>query len=398
MRGIGQNVWPKLWEALPEAYRTKKSVFKVMRGAQSVPEWCQFPNGSKIIFGSEEQDDAAFEGFVADWWWCDEPVRQAIYSAMQARLIANMGSQWFTLTPLGARSAWMIPFYLEPPDNTFVLDVDQSDNPAMTEDKRKAFRESLRCPEREMAARLHGTFEVLGDRVFEEYDPSVHVIDEFMPPRDWVHGLTVDPHHKRPAYMVWWAYDANSRTYYFYREWPTDDFFAARSGGLQPQEYAALIRNIEGRTKVHCRVCDPRFGKAQHQRHGFSETSWVRLMAEFGLIFDARVPNTGSIEYGHQVMESALHYNKDFELGPTNAPRLYITRNCRNLDRAMRNYGFLDVKDPIKGLFRKVSEEFKDPIDAVRYTLLYGIPPTVDQMKSMQHVTEDMLNDFNEWG
>jgi len=394
-RGIGENLWPFLEGILPQALRRRKSGLHVVRGQGGIPEKFTLPNGSRVIFSSEEQDDFQFEGFVADWWWCDEPVRQKIYNAMQARLAANLGPMWFTLTPLGARSAWMMPFYREPPDDVYIVQVVQRDNPAMTADKRKAFEEAGEWPEREKAARLRGEFEVMGDRVYEEYDPDVHLVDDFAIPRDWVRGLTVDPHHKRPAFMLWWAYDPNTQSYYFYREWPNYDFFKARSGGLTPVEYATIIRNAEGRFPASRRICDPRFGKAEHQRHGYKETCWVDQMADVGLDFDAHVPNTGNLEYRHQVISKMLRWDKRFEIGPSNQPQIMVFRSLTNLDKAFRHYGYLDVDNPVKGLFKKVSEEFKDPMDTVAYTVLCPPPLTAAEVKALQRWTPEDLEKEN---
>lgn len=394
-RGIGENIWPRLHDFMPAMWRHQS---KVMKGAMGVPEWVVFPNGSKVLFSSEEQDDFSFEGFIGDWWYCDEPVRQQIYNAMQARLIKNFGPQWFALTPLGARSAWMLPLYLEPPDDTFIVTVDQTDNPGLTDDQRREFAKNGEWTDRERDARLHGRFEVLGDRVIERYDPSVHLIPSFMPPEKWIHGLSVDPHHKRPAFMVWYAFDPVSRVFHCYREWPSDrDFFKCRAGGLSPGEYATLIRNVEGKFPARARICDPRFGKAEVSLHGIKQTSWVELMAQYGMAFDANVPNTGTIDYGHQVIDDLLRYDRNFPVGPTNTPHLFVHDCCKNLDKAIRNYGFLDVKDPVKGLYRKVSEEFKDPIDALRYALLYPLPATADQIDALQRFSEADLNRENEY-
>lgn len=396
-QGIGENIWPVIQRAIPQKLRNSRQLFNVVKGAQGVPVSLNFPNGSHLIFGGEEQDDFAFEGFVADWWWCDEPVRQAIFNAMQARLMANMGPMWFTLTPLGARSAWMLPYYRGEHSDTFVLRVVQSDNPAMTEDKRRAFADGGQWTDRERAARIEGEFEVMEDRVFESYNPDVHLIEPFVPPKEWIRGVTVDPHHKRPAFMVWWYFDPDAKVYYFSDEWPNEDFFRMRAGGKTPTEYATIIRNIEGRRPATVRICDPRFGKAEHMRHGYKETCWADQMAELGLFFDANVPNVGGLDYGHAAIIDLLYYDKDFPLSPTNQPRIKIFTTCKNLDRAFRNYSYLDVKDPIKGLYKKVSEEYKDPIDGVRYTVLYPIPLTADQAAKLQRWTAEELERENDY-
>lgn len=394
--GIGENIWPALRAFVPDSWRAERHHFKAVKGPLGTPENLTFPNGSKILFLSEEQEDWCFEGFVADWCWVDEPVRQAIMNAMQARLMANSGPMWFTLTPLGARSAWMLP-YLDGTDReSKTITVTQTDNPGLTDEQRRAFASNPNWTDREKRARLYGEFEVLGDRVFDMFESSVHVVPPRSLSRKLIHGMTVDPHHRKPAYMVWWTFEPSTRAYHFYREWPNDrDFFRATDGGLTPPQYAALIRGVETRLPALHRICDPRFGPSEHTQHGVKSTCWVDSMAELGLRFSCDVPNIRTIEYGHQVINDLLHYDRNFPVSPTNSPRLTIASECKNLIKAFQMYGFIDVKDAVKGLFRKVSEEFKDPIDAVRYTVLWPVPATKEQVDELQWITPERLAEEN---
>lgn len=393
-RGIGQNIWPALYEMLPAAVRRQ---LKVIKGAGGVPEYADLPNGSRWLFASREQEDMSFEGFVLDWAWFDEPNRQSLFSAVWARLFDYHGPAWFTMTPLEAECAWLYrSWYLERPDDVGVVEVSMKDNPANTEEMIRTFAENGEYTDREKKARVFGAFEFLGNRALDVFDPSIHVCQAFLPPADWIHGLTVDPHHKRPSYMVWWAFNAASNTRHYYREWPTSDFFKMKEGGLTPAEYAAIIRNAEGARIARVRIVDPRFGKAEHQRHGFHETSWVNLMAQYGLNFDANVPNTGSIDYGLQVITDRMRYDKNFPIGPSNHPKIYIHDGLANMVTACMNFAFTDAKEG-KEPHQSVSEEFKDPIDAMRYTELYPLPVTLMEALSLQPFTPETLRAANDY-
>jgi hypothetical protein len=217
-RGIGENIWPALEESLPVKVRKE---MRVIRSAGGVPDNVTLPNGSKWLFFSEEMDNIVFEGWSADWAWVDEPVRKSIYSALWARLFDFQGSLWFTQTPLGAESAWIYQsLYLDRPDDVGVVEVSMADNPRNTAEMIKSFADNGEYTDREKAARLYGKFEFLGNRVLELFDPAVHICKAFLPPTDWIHGLAVDPHHKRPAFMLWFAFNPHSKTYHFYREYP----------------------------------------------------------------------------------------------------------------------------------------------------------------------------------
>lgn len=338
-----------------------------------MPDTIELWNGSTWMFATEEQDTMTLESFIADWAWCDEPISQDKYSAIWARLTDFMGHFYFTLTPLKGKCAWLHKIFIqEQPPDTATVKVWQGDNPFMTKEKREAFIRDGNFTQAEAAARVYGEFEFLGSRVFETFDQEVHVVKPFIPGSDWIHGLTVDPHHKRPAYMLFWAYSTSLDRFVFYKEWPPVDFFQLRGGGRSPQDYAAIIRQAEAsiRRRISVYRCDPRFGKAEHLRHGVKEAAWCSLMAEQGFTFDANIPNTGEVEYGHQVIAQRLHYDKNYPIEGTNVPGILVTEDCPNLIVALANYAYRDDGDLETGMHKKVSEEYKDPIDTMRYTVL----------------------------
>lgn len=120
-------------------------------------------------------------------------------------------------------------------------------------------------------------------------------------------------------------------------------------------------------------------------------------MAEYGLYFDAEIPNTGKIDYGITVVQDLLRFDRNFPVGPTNRPRLLVHDCCPNVINGLMNFGFIDVRDPVKGLYRKVSEEYKDACDVVRYTALYNMPLTDAEVLKVQRVKEKELGDWNDY-
>jgi hypothetical protein len=90
--------------------------------------------------------------------------------------------------------------------------------------------------------------------------------------------------------------------------------------------------------------------------------------------FDARVPNIGRIEVGEQKIVELLRWDRNFPRGPTNQPKIVIHDTCPNLIAALENYGVPATHNPAKESDLSRSDEFKDPIDALRYTVLYPVP------------------------
>lgn len=394
-RGIGQVIWPEFRKWLPPALFASGKI--EVRSSQDGPKWCVLPNGSRIHFGSGSQSPDQFEAFHIDWAWVDEPINERIYNGIWRGLTDYYGPIWFTLTPLGAECLWMADWvrdaqcWTNPPTR-------QHDNPYLSEAARKEFAKDGRFTKRERRARLFGEFEFLGGKVFEAFDPQVHAIQAFPIPAHWPQGLTVDPHHRRPAFCLWWALDPHSEPnwiYHFFREWPLGDFFEQQDGALTPPEYAALFRGIEAARPVDYRICDPRFGKSEVVYHGKSESSWAEMMHDCGLDFDTDIEEIGRIETGHVKIQRMLHWDRNFPLSPTNTPRIFVHDTCPNLLTAFERYAFEDIRDPDKGYTEKVSERYKDPIDAVRYTVLWQVPYTGVQVKNLGMFSDDDLEQEN---
>ena len=393
-RGIGQVIYPVVEEMLPPS--VKKSLrFRCSKVAGGIPTQMTLPNGSQWIFASSDQDPLTFEGTKLHWAWVDEPVRPFVFNGLWRGVAVDMGPIWFTLTPLGAAAAWMhARFVRSAPANTACLKVKMRDNLALSLQAIEEFESNGEWTDAERSARLEGEFESLGNRVIHNWDRDVHVCPSRLLPRDWLHGQTVDPHHARPPFVVWWKMDPATRQRHYYREYPVADFSKMRSGGKPPTDLAIIFRSIEGNDVPTVRIADPRFGKMVGQVHGAESTSWAERMEKCGLYYDTRVPNTGSVETGEQVIVDLLRYDRNYPIGPTNCSKIIVHDCCTNLINSFESYGILPQRDATKGEREKRSEEFKDPIDCVRYTELYELP--IDCEAIGQQFTDEQLQEENE--
>jgi phage terminase large subunit-like protein len=380
-RGIGQVIWPGLREALPPKLFEEKKIHTTM-GPNTCPVRCQLPNGSVIWFGSKEQSRDQWEGFRLHWAWIDEPIPKMVYNGLWRGLADHLGSMWFTLTPLGPDSLWLMDWLED--DSVFKLTGPQRDNTFLAPEVFDEFELHGEYTKREKAARLFGEFEYLGAQVIENFDESVHVVKHHALPEHYILGQTVDPHHKKAAFSLWWGVDPSTEpdfVYEIYKEWPEQDYFKLEGGGMSPTDYAILFRSIEGRRPSDIRVCDPRFGKAEWKPLGDDKnrTVWVQEMDRAGLQYSADVHGVQRLEIGHMKLIEMFRYDRNWPISPTNTPRIFIHDNCHNLIKALKNYSHEETrgKDGDQDKMR-VTEKWKDPIDALRYTVLFNIPMLLD--------------------
>lgn len=376
--GIQETIWPLFEKSLPPALM-KNPMFIVRKGAQSVPVSVMLPNGSRALMASAEQDELSFEGTRFQWCWQDEPVRASVFSGMWRALMIDRGRIWFTLTPLTSRCVWLYTNIVRPAlraatYDTLVVRLALRDNPYLSDEARTEFEANPTWTESERRARTEGEWEALGSRIIHTWNSNYHVIPATPLDRNWVGGQTVDPHHVRPAAVVWFKISPWG-VYHFYREWPPGEYTKFSSGARSPRDYANLFRDIEGDDPPHFRLADPRFAKSEYRQHGQDvPTVWADEMARYGLHYDTRIPNIARNETGEQKIIDMLRFAWDQPIGPTNTPKILVHDCCPNLIESMENYGVLKEKSATGGFSEKPSEEFKDFIDAVRYTVLYGMP------------------------
>src|SRR5690606_988033 len=72
-------------------------------------------------------------------------------------------------------------------------------------------------PEHRRRAWLEGDWDVFEGQFFDEWDPSVHVVDHFEPPPDWPRFRAMDWGYARPYSIGWYARMPNGALYR-YRE------------------------------------------------------------------------------------------------------------------------------------------------------------------------------------
>jgi hypothetical protein len=261
----------------------------------------------------------------------------------------------------------------------------------------KQFLNDLRSrSDEEKLARAHGIPTKSLSSKFPKFDEAVHVLDKMpwiddMDNRDkYTRFMVVDPADNKPWFMLWAAIDAANRVY-IYREWPDESFGLWAEHGETPegkpgpaqkglgygyQDYLEVMQEIEGQDVIYERLIDPRFSQAKYQGKDGS-TSMLTELDDVGLTF---VPAPGiDIEDGISLINDRLGYDTTKPISAINGPKLYIHKSCVNLIDAFKNYS---------GYNRE--ENWKDPIDCVRYLLVSGasyIDPTglVDTGKTFSY-------------
>lgn len=337
-------------------------------------------NGRRLHIRSYEHQRAVYEGtdYAGIYW--SEPMPEELRTAALRGLVSGRSRGWgrelIAATPLDdaylmevCEDAWN---YGGPARHVFVVTGSIYDNPSLSHKEIQEFLDDI--PEEQRTARALGTFLNLSGTVFPtfgdahicDWGVTQRVLGTHEDPTGWPILLAVDPHDDRPWYMCWIALSPQGDRHVV-QEWPEGDFFRMRRDRRSLDEYAQIIREMEallpgGSDRVLWRAMDPRFG--QTAKAGMTK-SVAEEMLDRGVAFEVEM--TGEVEVGHAKLRPLLAYDHTRPMDALNRPHLFVHESCPNMIKAFRRYSYLPPKNRDNRNTSKVSERFKDPIDALRY-------------------------------
>lgn len=364
-KGIAETLYPKIKNFLGPFITNEHQ----MHGG--IPGDIELKNGARIYFGSAEQGNLAFESTNYTFNSIDEPVPRRVYTGIARGAIDQSAPIVMTFTPIGPWAGWIFQdLYqpsLDPRKKVSIESFNLSifDNPYLPKKAVEEFVSDPALGEVEKQARFFGTFTHLVDVIYSKFSHQVHVIPQGYIPRDWYVGMAVDPHSIRPWFIAYFAVSPTGDVYFF-KEWPAGDFHKIRRDPRSMEEYASLIRQLDGDLNVQIRIMDPNYGPRKEVIRGVSVPSIADDIARFGIYFHAKVND--DLNYGEAKVRSLLDYEIDKPISALNKPRLFFMENCPNLIMAMSMYTSKakmgsdgEIED------EKRDETYKDGADVVRY-------------------------------
>jgi hypothetical protein len=207
--------------------------------------------------------------------------------------------------------------------------------------------------------------------LFPRFQPGINVLPHaelLTRLKDVTRYMVIDPAGSKPWFMCWIAVDS-TETWYVYREWPGvqyGDWAMERGGkwvageacrqklGYGVQDYAELIKELEGEEEIMERIIDPRMGAAKYSTSGGGQSDYISDLEKEGLVV---IPAPGiEEEPGIQAIQDKLAYNDKKPIDGNNRPRFYISDECENIILALQEYDGSSREHPLK-----------DPIDVLRY-------------------------------
>lgn len=169
-------------------------------------------NGSQIDSLTYQQDPASMEGWSGMASIYDEPPPRAVFVANRRGLVDHKGISLFSMTPL--KEPWISDEIANNPDPAyFSITMSSYDNPHVDPTALDDFFSTLTDEERE--TRRDGKFLHLQGLIFKEFDKQTHVVEPFVPDRQYTVYVSIDTHPRTEQAVVFAAVDRKERVYVF---------------------------------------------------------------------------------------------------------------------------------------------------------------------------------------
>jgi hypothetical protein len=359
-KGVGEVLFPKIIKYVgPWIEKTRMA-------HSGTPAEIILKNGSRFVFGSDEQDLKAFESTNYAYNHIDEPIRRGAFAGIMRGSVDQFARTIMTFTPIGPHAHYLFrDLYCKADGKKIhVSNVSIFDNTFLSPEAVAEFEKDPTISEVEKLARLYGRFQQLVDRIYPQFNDEVHILPrDWAPPRDWYQGQVIDPHSVRPWAISYFAVSPRGDVIFF-REWPVGDFTKIRRDPKSFDDYAVLFKQLEGNRPPDIRLVDPNYGPRTDTLRGHQVGSVVSEMALRGYGLEYHLND--DLEFGEARVRELLAFDATRPVDDLNRPKLYFTEACPNHIAAMSFYTSQTNADGdvVEG---KREETYKDFADVVRY-------------------------------
>lgn len=325
-------------------YLDEKRIEKIVmvEGSASSPEYGiidyilvknDFGGLSRLGFKSCESSREKFQGADLDFVWFDEEPPKDIYEECRMRLLDRNGEIFGTMTPLKGLTYIYDRIYVNDRNDPEVWSIfmEWADNPFLSPEAVRAMTASMSRDELE--TRRYGRFAGREGLVYPEFDPSVHIVKPFTPPISMQDRLSIDPGLRNPLSCHWYARDGDGNVFVVAEHYEAERTIEYHSAKIKEiSDELGWKRNPDGSIEA---LID----SAANQKTLSGTSSVTELFRENGIYVLPKVDKG---------LFSGINKVKSMLRSADGTPRLFITENCVNLIREIRNYRYGAGDSPVK--------------------------------------------------
>ncbi len=352
-KGCGEVVEPKIRQ-----WFDPDSIVKMDKSMGNLSKvYIKHKSGGISTFDimTHDQDSLQFEGWNGHWVWFDEPPPRDKYIACLRGLVDFEGRAWITATPLS--EPWLFDEIMNNPrQDCWHIAISTFDNPYLTKKGIDILLASTTPEEEE--ARLYGKFLHLTGRVYKDFDPKTHLIDQLPAgSRTWPTYFALDPADRRAHHAIWAKIDPMGTLYVF------DELVYA---GTIEQTASEIVLRERGQgiiPEAVIRILDPNKGNSPVGAQGIK---LVQEFAKHGVYFSVKVDD--DLALGHLAVKERLHIPKG------GYPKLVFVRDTtRECVKQLLSYVWDEWRgntSASKSQKEKPKDINKDMPDCVRYLVM----------------------------
>lgn len=286
-----------------------------------------FANGGFIEIMTHEQDLEKFAGASRHFVHFDEECPREIYTECLLRLVDTGGCAWLTMTPVEGMT-WTFDVIYEPATEKeepgyHITEVDMFENPHLTDAERDSIISLL--DQDELEARVHGHFVRKGGLIYKDFDKKIHVIEPWIPPKEYLWVVSMDHGLNAPSAWLWHAVNYEGKVITFYEHY--------QRGWIIPQHAARvkeINRNFNRQPDYY--VGDPSIRNKLPNTGVSVFEEYVRL----GIVI-LHQDHLNDVRAGINKVTRYLR-TVDVEPDGTESPYWQITKNCEKLIWEMGRY------------------------------------------------------------
>jgi len=303
---------------------------------------CIFANGHEIIFRSLD-DPAKLLSINLGWFYIDqaEEVSEEVFLTLLGRLRAVSTPQcWITGNPLGHNWVWH-RFIHDPVPGNIMFNAKTEENKDNLPD---GYIDSLKKNYNEIWINryLYGSWDAFEGQIYPDFEPSIHVVNDFNPDPSWRRFIAIDHGRTNPTAVLWGAVDQDDKIW-IYRE--------HYEAGQDADYHCRAINAYQNEGRYETYVIDPSTGPGKKDD---PETIGNRYR-------QMNIPVIGANNDVQGGIDKVTEYIK--------RNKIFMTRSCENLRREMVNYQWeqpsasrMDLNSPEKPL-----KKDDHAVDSLRY-------------------------------
>lgn len=376
---IGRLTYPELrnttrktfFELCPPEYYDEKE------GGRWTPteNYLRLINGSEILFVHLDTiAESELRSLNLGWFFIDqaEEIGLPVIRVLQSRIRLNTVPRrygFFTCNP--EPGTWIEEMFVKPyvkgeiDSNIFYANVTTYENPYLPPDVIQDLEK--RYPSEYRKRYLEGSWAVLEDLIYKEFNSDIHVITPFKIPPGWEKIVSLDHGMVNPAGVLWGAIDYDYNVFIF------DEYY---SPGIV-SEHSKAIKQQTGDQEISLWLIDP---STQTRTREKDNKMWSVLeeYEDNGLYFipanNEKLAGINRVKEFLMVQEGRINpITRDKK-----SPRLFIFRNCINLISELRQYKWKKMRSLQMRNAPETAVDYADHLcDALYYMILSRFPPPV---------------------